>query len=336
MFRKSLASCQSVFSNCPGNRGARLCLLLIGLCLPIAPVVAQQKSLLDNMHGFISLGFSDFVNNLDGLFGGVERESGRNKSWFRLRTDVIRFEGDSFRIRPNVKLRLVLPNTEERVRVLLSTEDEDNLEPGQVRTTTTLSDEDSNVSLALRFLRSVRDKEVFKLDFGVRFRDDELQLFGRINASRRLFTSENEQTAVTLINNFWFFSADGYENRLRLDVNQRFYRLPRSLLLSRSELIFRNGIGGADFVQRFGFFNELESGYLIGFENIYDFDSSPGDGEGELRSIEARARVRRSIWRDWFFYEVRPRVRWEADNNFSARYGLQLRAEVFVGPKAIK
>ena len=86
-------------------------------------------------------------------------------------------------------------------------------------------------------------------------------------------------------------------------------------------------------MQRFGFFNELESGYLIGFENIYDFDSSPGDGEGELRSIEARARVRRSIWRDWFFYEVRPRVRWEAENNFSARYGLQLRAEVFVGPR---
>jgi len=311
-------------------------LFLAGLCLPITPVVAQEESVFDDVHGIISVGFSDFANNLDGLFGGVEKESGRNKSWARLRTDVIRFESDSFRIRPNAKLRLILPNTQERFRVLLSTEDEDNLEPGQARASSTLEDDESNVSLALRFLRSVRENQSLKFDFGARFRDDELQLFARINASRSLLTSRDQLTTATVINNFWFFSADGFENRLRLDVSHKISFLPGALLRSRSELIHRNGIGGAEIVQQFGYFNELESGYLIGFENIYDLDSSPDAGESEdiLRSIEARIRVRRNIWREWFFYEIRPRVRWEAENDFSARYGLQLRAEIFIGSKS--
>jgi len=200
--------------------------LFTGLCLSVAPAMAQEESVFDGVHGFISVGFSDFANNLDGLFGGVEKESGSNKSWARIRTDVVRFESDSFRIRPNAKLRLVLPNTQERFRLLLSTEDEDNLEPGQARASSTLENDDNNISLALRFLRSVRENQSLKLDFGARFRDDELQLFGRINASRSLLVSRDQLTTATVINNFWFFSADGFENRLRLDVNRKFSFLP--------------------------------------------------------------------------------------------------------------
>lgn len=334
MDHKLSVSCRSVCQKCPLVRGAFL--FLAGLCLSVTPAMAQEESVFDGVHGFISVGFSDFANNLDGLFGGVEKGSGSNKSWARIRTDVIRFESDSFRLRPNAKLRLVLPNTQERFRLLLSTEDEDNLEPGQARASRTLEDDNNNISLALRFLRSVRENQSLKFDFGARFRDDELQLFARINASRRLLTSSDQLTTATVINNFWFFSADGFENRLRLDVNHKFSFLPKALLQSRSELIHRNGIGGAEIVQQFSFFNELESGDLIGFENIYDLDTSPDEGESEdeLRSIEARIRVRRNIWRDWFFYEIRPRVRWEAENDFSTRYGLQLRAEIFIGSKS--
>ena len=123
MFDNLSVSYRLVFRQYPLTRGARLCLFLAGLCLSVTPALAQEDSVFDGVHGFISVGFSDFANNLDGLFGGVEKESGRNKSWARIRTDVIRFESDSFRIRPNAKLRLVLPNTQERFRLLLSTED---------------------------------------------------------------------------------------------------------------------------------------------------------------------------------------------------------------------
>ncbi len=306
---------------------------LLGLLFGSAATAQQQStSLLDSVHDAVSQRFLDFANDLDGLFGGSDLSIDANSSWFRLRTDGVRFEGDDFEARANVKMRLVLPSAEKRLRLLISTEDEDNLDPDQSRTRSTINNDENNVSFALRFLQSVRDSDALKFDIGARVRDGEGQAFARVNASRELYRNIDSGLAVTLTNNLWLFSASGFENRLRLGIRQTLPWFSKAFALSRTEVVWQNGEGGADLSEWVGLFYQLNDEALLAFESITDIASSPPqDSRDHVRAFEVRLRYRDSVWREWFFYEIWPRVRWEAEDDFRTRYGLQLRAEIFVG-----
>ena len=320
-------------------------LLLAGLLLYNGAVQAQsqtksqaetvEEGVLDEIHTLLSERFIRLANDLDGLFGGPEDSAYANESWLRLRLELRKFDSESPQLRGNVKLKLVLPNTEERLRLLLSTEDDDILDPGEIRDGigTTASDA-NNVSFALRFLQSARDKASIKFDVGARFRDSELQAFGRINASHAFIQDVQNGRDLSLINNFWLFSASGYENRLKLNFTQEIKGQPDRLLQSRSEIIWKNNEPGARFVQLAGAYSEFSDNIFAGLETIANVATATVPDENHLRSIELRIRYRQNIWRDWFFFEVWPRVRWESQNDYESRFGLLLRAEVFLDPSS--
>jgi len=118
---------------------------------------SREEGMLDEFHSLLSERFIRLANDLDGLFGGPEDDLYANESWLRFRLELRKFESESPQLRGNIKLKLVLPNTENRLRLLLSTEDDDILDPGEIRDGigTTASDA-NNVSFALRFLQSAR------------------------------------------------------------------------------------------------------------------------------------------------------------------------------------
>lgn len=310
-------------------------IVLLGLALSLAPNLASASDnpgVIDNVHQQVSEQFVDLAGDVDGLFGGASDASGRNRSWARIRLGATKFESEDAEFRGNIKLKLVLPRTEERLQLLLSTEDEDNLDAGQGRNTTLTGSGDENVSLALRFLQSVRSRSSFRFDLGVRLRDDRAQAFARLNASRR-FSPEtvSEVRDTFLVNNLWYFSRSGYENRLKLLV-----RRPVNLELieyfqSSSEVIWKQGEPGARYVQKFDFVHLPSDATAIAFETQGDVYSSPEPGEKRLQAIEFKLRFRQQVWRPWFFYEVLPRIRWEAEQDYSARFGMQVRAEIFFG-----
>ena len=75
-------------------------------------------------------------------------------------------------------MRAVLPRSEKRLRLLISTEED--LKPeaeGQEESNT------DGLSFALRFIRSARDNGYLNFDLGARWRDAKVQVFGRINSS---------------------------------------------------------------------------------------------------------------------------------------------------------
>jgi len=328
-----------------GQRSSIVFSLLAVLLLPHATALAEAKSqaqentreegVLDGFHSLLSERFIRLANDLDGLFGGPEDDLYANESWLRFRLELRKFESESPQLRGNIKLKLVLPNTENRLRLLLSTEDDDILDPGEIRDGigTTASDA-NNVSFALRFLQSARDKASIKFDVGARFRDSELQAFGRVNASLSFDQPVHSGRDLSLINNFWLFSASGYENRLKLNFTQAIRGYPEGLFQSRSEIIWKNNEPGARFVQLFGTYGEYRDDIFAGLESIFNVSTASVPDEEHLRSIEVRIRYRQNIWRDWFYYEVWPRIRWESQNDYSARFGLQLRAEVFLDPSS--
>lgn len=306
--------------------------LVTGFVLPGAALSQDKPSVIDEGYELVNRRFIDLIGDVDGFFGGAEASDENNSSWARIRLGITDFESDSVDVRGNIKLKLVLPNTEKRLQLLLSTEDEDNLDSGNVRSGTVSTNDSENISLALRFLQSVRSNSSFKLDLGARVRDDSGQAFLRFNATRRFLESgAEEHRDLVLINNLWFFSKSGYENRLKLVYRQLLEWPHADFFQSVSEATWQEGERGARFVQTLAAFRKLDDRTHVGLEAIADVVTSPERRGRRLASIEARVRFRQNIGRPWFYYEVMPRIRWEAENDYSARLGIQLQVEAFLG-----
>ena len=322
----------------PIRRFCCICLLLAASALPALAFSqdndTQASTAIDEGYNLVNNRFIDLVGDVDGFFGGIEERDKNNRSWARLRLGVTSFEDESVDVRGNVKLKLVLPNTEKRLQLLLSTEDEDNLDPGDAGTAGLSTDVEENISLALRFLQSVRtrSRSSFKLDLGARVRDDTGQAFLRFNASRRFIEpDEGEQREFVLINNLWYFNESGYENRLRLIYRQPLETAHVDFIQSVSELVWRENERGARFVQVYGAFRQLNDQTYLGLESIVDATTSPDEDAEHLRAVELRLRYRQNVLRPWFYYEVLPRVRWEEEQDYSERFGIELRVEAFLG-----
>ena len=100
---------------------------------------------------------------------------------------------------------------------------------------------------------------------------------------------------------------------------------------SVSELIWSEDHRGARFVQVYGAFRKLNEKTYLGLESIADAVTSPDEDAGHISSIELRFRYRQNVLRPWFYYEVVPRLRWEEERDFSPLFGIELRAEAFLG-----
>jgi len=303
-------------------------------CISVAPARAavETPGVIDTVHKRVSEGFTDLAGDMDGLFGGVNETMPDNLSWARIRLGVTRFESEDPEVRGNIKLKLVLPRSEERLQLLLSTEDVDNLDAGQDRGGLFSGTGDDNVSLALRFLQSVHSRSAYRFDLGARVRDDRAQTFARINASYRFDPSTRTGNRDTfLVNNLWYFSKSGYENRLKFLLRRPLKFDQVDFLQSASEWIWKEDERGARYIQKFDVVRLLNDTTAVAFETQGDLSSSPEPGKKRLQAIEFKLRFRQQVWRPWFFYEVLPRILWEAERDYSARFGLQLRAEIFLG-----
>ena len=99
----------------------------------------------------------------------------------------------------NVKLKLILPRSERRFRVLLSTDEQDNQDPDTGTAAASSADEDSNVSFALRFIRKAKDRSGSKFDLGAKVRGGKGQAFFRWGAFvRRPFVARPRGVQVRL------------------------------------------------------------------------------------------------------------------------------------------
>lgn len=316
---------------------ARLLLSLFLFGLPAIAVAddldPEETNLIDDVHERVSTGFSDLIGSFDNFFSNAEDSRQLNRSWMRLRVETSKFESDDIKGRINAKLKLVLPNTEQRVRLLVSTEEEDTRDPdAQTSSDQAIAnaDNDGNLSLALRFLQSVRDTNSLQFDVGARIRDGKAQAFGRINAFKEV--SPWPDSRINLTNNLWYFSSSGYENNLRLAYEKPLDQWQDALFLSSTQLSVKEGRKGAVIGQSLGLyknwnertFTALE---LLGSVRTADSVSAPE----HFRAAQIRLRLRQNIFRPWFYYEIWPRVRWPAENGYRGVFGVLARVEVVVG-----
>lgn len=297
-------------------------------------LVGRAAGYVDGAQERASLGFSGFMNQVDGFFSNPATKDGElnNDSWARIRMDASRPGGEDFELKPSLKIRVSLPNTEKRFKLLFSTEDDDtDVVGGSVdRLQSPLVSGDSNASAAIRFIRSARNNGNADVDLGVRQRDGDIQYFGRLVLGYRKVLARKWNFSAS--NSYWHYSKSGFENRLSVDFQRKLFYQDNIFVRSHSEFNWRKGRKGAVIGQTVGLYSQFSDRKALAFEALAGYHTSLNDGlEDRYRGHEIRFRWRHNVWRPWFFYEVWPSLSWPASTDYEMSYGILLRMEVVIG-----
>lgn len=279
--------------------------------------------------------FTAFVTSVDGFFGDGTDSAISNDSWARVRVDAERPGGEDLGFDATVKLRIVLPQAEQRFRLLLSSEDDDESvvsEQGTIRPPRLDRSDGQDVSLALRFIRTARETSSVNFDLGVRQREGLVQLFGRLNT-----VVEGEMVrrwTGRASNSYFYYAKSGYENRLRFDVSRPVARRGNLFFRTATRFNWRRGIKGAVLGQTAGFYADLGESTAVALEAIGGYSTAINDGRARYSGAEIRLRFRQSVWRPWFYYEIWPSVAWPSSTDYERAYGGLFRVEILFGQRS--
>jgi len=293
---------------------------------------SRAGSMVDEAHGKVSDQFSRFIVQIDDFIGAGESGEQLNTSWARVRIDTVKPGAEKVDFASTVKLRIVLPQSQQRFRLLVSSEDDvtSAANSDAAQREQNASDDKNDVALAIRFIRTVKDRFRLKYDVGARQKDDAAQVFGR-------FIVGYERDSLlgftnTLTNSLSYFSKSGYQNNFRIDNRRNFFGRDNLFFRNTIELSWRKGVSGAGIGETMGFYANLGKRRALALEGITGYATSLNEGIKEkYRGAELRLRYRQNIWRPWLYYEVWPSVSWSSSNNYERAYGGLLRLEVTLG-----
>jgi hypothetical protein len=294
-------------------------------------IVQKATVYVDSAQRQATQSFNNFMVQVDGFFGdsGLDDNQADNKSWARLRLDAKRPAGEKFDVKPSLKLRAVLPQTEKRFKLLFSTEEDDTGIVGD-SIVGSQSDSDQNASIAIRFIRSARSKANVNIDLGVRQRDSDLQYFLRLNTGAHL--DFGDYWTAGLSNSYYYYNKSGFEDKLSFTFRRAQFLREDVIFRSFTELNWRNGRKGSVVGETLGLYTQVGERKSLAFEMLAEYHTAINEGiEDRFRGHEFRFRWRHNIWRPWFYYEFWPAISWPATNDYSRSYGVLLRVEMVVG-----
>jgi len=297
-------------------------------------MLASVAKFVDNAQRNASERFGAFMYELDDFFAGPSQSAEPNTSFMRVRLDAKKPPTEGFELDPSVKLRVVLPRSEQRLRLLLSTEDELGEGADGVSESTAIEADEQSLSLALRFVRRARESSLLDFDLGTRQREGRLQLFGRFNAEYREQLAE--RVRLRLSNRYYYYSTSGFDDRLQLDVTRSLSAERSRILRSSTTFDWRKGRKGAYLNQVFGAYADLTARSAIALEARATYHTAlNGEVRERYRGHELRVRYRRNVWRPWLFYEFWPTVTWPAETDYRRTWNGLLRLEITIGAESI-
>jgi hypothetical protein len=221
--------------------------------------------------------------------------------------------GDPVDYKFGLSVKLVLPNTNERLNLLLDSEDGDNREADPIE-----SVENVDYTAALRFIIRESDQWKTNIDAGVRWGVPP-NPFVRFRARRYAYLSEWELKATQT---FFYFSLDGWgeETRVQMDYpinTEKLFRINAKAGYQLNDEYFKLSYDA-------GLYHELSSKAALGF-----VAGAKGDSEFDTTfySYNAGVRYRRQIYSNWVFAEVAPEFIWNRDKDYATTPVIMFRLE---------
>jgi len=294
---------------------------------PSAPVNAED-GLVDTLHGGLSQGFLSTAMWLDSFFGDERYESEINRSQLKVRFDAFREgSGGMHYLRPNLDLRLVLPQLRHKTRLVISGDPNVDLDttlqqPGTPATQLAKGPEKS-VTTALQFVPLETKRSNFSIRAGLKFHSGKLEIM--LGPRYRYLVHYGPWDARFTEEELWTTDI-GFQSRTRFDLERAF----SNGLFFRTSLegIWTENVNGYPYALSFLLRQPLDGNRALQYEWVNSFQTSPTDLLTEELFV---FRYRQRFWRDWLFLEIAPQVRFPRDKSFDYTPGILFRLEMVFG-----
>ena len=297
---------------------------------PGPPVQEYGPEDIEAAHRGVSEGLLGTAEWIDSFFVDERVIEEENRTRFRVGVSgAFRTNGDT-EFDSDFDLRLRLPQTEDKLRVLILGSSDDD-EPRETRTrprgTEFTRRTGSGLAGALQYFFSATERRSISVTSGLRISRFEPQVFA---GPRYRETIDLDSWTFRFTQALRWYSDDGWESRTILDFERPlwgdlFLRITPDGTWSEDEDGYFYGLN-------FSVFQPLSERRAVEYQWNNDFETRP-DNHLELTAL--RVRYRQRIWRDWLIVEVAPELRFPHDEDYEPVPGIVLGFDVIFGNFAV-
>jgi hypothetical protein len=287
----------------------------------------EKKGRIDSLHDTVSTKVNASAVWLDTFFDDERVVEEENTSSLRLIGTMSKEKDDSVEYDTKFRLKIILPYTQKRLKLVISGNGEDELDPentpeDNIRENFEQRDEE-NVSLALwySFLTTKRQNLTFNVGFRLRRASPVIYAGPRY---RYLFMYGTWN--IRFIETIRYYTDEGWESETSVDFE-------RTVL---ENFLFRTNVGGSWFEGINGYFYHVNFFLYqpIGTESafVYEWSNSMQTRPNhQFSEIVLQISYRQRIWRDWLFIETAPYISFSREQDFDTIPGIYLRLEAIFG-----
>lgn len=276
-------------------------------------------------HAF-SRGFTSMADSIDRFFAGTERiQALDNESYFKLTLGGTRFKAGRFVLSNRVKIKLDLPGTQHKWKLVFTSDDEQDRGLAEQASEIPLEQEliaDSGATGAFRYVLNEYKSWRLDVDLGIKT-PFPVDPFVRLRA-RRPFDLDN-----------------GWRARL----GQQFYYYHHRLFVSDSSLAFEKALSDKYFVRNtlrakftddendWEFSETLSTYHILNQDYVIDYNvglvafSQPSP---KIDTLFINTKLRKRLYEDWLFIDFQPGISFPRDNNYKLSPSFGIRLEVLL------
>lgn len=225
--------------------------------------------------------------------------------------------GDPVDYKFGISLKLVLPNTNEKLNLLISSEEDDARESDPLE-----SVENVDYTSTLRYIINESERWKTNFDLGIKWGVPP-DPFARFRARRYVYLSEWELKATQTLS---YFTQEGWgeETHLQADYPLNTEKLFR--INAKAGYLLNDHFFTLDY--DLGLYHELSRTSALAY-----VAGASGDTENDATfyTYTAGVRYRQRIYSDWVYGEVEPQFMWDRDKDYETTPVIMFRIESVIG-----
>lgn len=291
---------------------------------PTYVIREQERNWIDQARDFLHDTATGPVVWFDNFFA-VKRSPGTASHDFRLTPKLTCSDLDGCRHTLSIKSRVTLPNTEKKLRLLLTNDDPDTLfDSLDRRTSTQLKDEERNpFSAALSWALRTGDSYNINISSGLQARTP-IRAFVQASSNGR--AQLNEKMLLSAGQSIFYRSDEGFGARTQLDLDQSLREDVNEVVRWRQRYDFSEEFRGMDWTASVEYLRQVNRDRAWGL-------GAAADGNVYTAAVRDSYKVwfrfRKRFYREWLFWEFQPFVRWEKNFEFKADPGAAFSIEIY-------
>ncbi len=286
-----------------------------------------ETTIFDILHGWTSQRLLTTATWLDSFFGDQRSLAESNQSYVRFRYNVFLEQESPMVIRPDLQVRIVLPQLKEKTHLEFAgtPKETSSLNVTQAPSAINQFENPGDKSFTAGVSQFLRDTK--RVNFVLRAG---LQWHGGgpvvILGPRFRVQFPLDHWTFRFIEEVIVRNDNGWQAKHTFDLERP---LSQSLFFRfTNDWIQTDHVDGFVYDYIFSISHPLSPKKALEYEWVNIFQTQPANA---LMEIDLRIRYRQQIWRRWLYFEVAPQYRFPRDRSFEATPGILFRLEAMFG-----